>query len=359
MAIVRKGSKWQVRVRDLGGEWFPYQSFDTKVEAREHEGKLLDLRARGGIAAAKLARSMTFDDYWKRWSTECRVGTSDGWVQSQNQMYRDHILPTLGKHILAEIEREDILAVLKSVKKKGLGQQSQLHVFNLMHQMFDDAIQELGLLDKQSPVRRSLKPFVRKAERSFMKPDEAYRFLDFVAQDYIGPAIWLMTYCGLRVGEAQALQWKHIDLQSGSLMIARQFNRKEKRILEYPKNKQKAHISMPEALVEYLAARKPLEVDPDSYVVRAHDGGMLSYNTIYKAMLRLCKAGNFTMITPHECRHTCSELWLEIGAQKEDLRRLYNHKSSSSTETYIHAPPESLQRLSKRVGRREHLKVVK
>lgn len=346
MAVVPHKGKWQVRVRDNAGEFFPYKSFEKKIEAKDYERELLE-RAKRGVQAGvvKSAQEMTFAEYWQKWCEDCREDTSLGWQISQNQMMRDHIMPHLGKLTMAEIDKPHIRSVLKEGKKKGLGQQMLIHLFSLMHQIFFAAIEEHEIL-YANPVRLNMKPEKPTVVRDFMKPAEAVRFLMHVKDDAVaGVAIWIMVLCGLRIGEVQGLQWKNVDLESGILFIARQWNRKERRF-KFPKNGEPARIPMPPDLVEYLKGKKPDDVFPNDLVVCNQKRELVHYDTLYDALKRLCLSGGFISLTPHELRHTCSELWIENGATKEDLRRLFNQKSDTAIEAYIHRTHERLERLS-------------
>jgi site-specific recombinase XerD len=102
-------------------------------------------------------------------------------------------------------------------------------------------------------------------------------------------------------------------------------------------------------LMEYLLPkRRQLS---SQFVACSPTGEMLSYHSFYSGLKRLCKEAEVTSVTPHELRHSCTELYVEWGASLEDLRRLLNHKSSSVTATYIHQTDERLQNIAVDVGR--------
>ena len=51
-------------------------------------------------------------------------------------------------------------------------------------------------------------------------------------------------------------------------------------------------------------------------------------------------------VSPHELRHTCTEIWIQMGASIEDIRRLLNHKSAETTQRYIHRTDDRLMTLA-------------
>ncbi|MFK7825183.1 MAG: tyrosine-type recombinase/integrase [Oligoflexales bacterium] len=48
-------------------------------------------------------------------------------------------------------------------------------------------------------------------------------------------------------------------------------------------------------------------------------------------------------------RHSCTEIWFKNGANLEDVRRLLNHKSSETTQRYVHRTNDRLFELSKTI----------
>lgn len=354
----KTGRRYKVLVKDPDGVWYPTKTFRNKQDAREYERELLDLKYKGGRASLKSVRDRTVDDYWKEWAGLCRVKCSEGWKRSQDQMYRDYVFPVIGQKKLVEITKVDILSNLSNCTAAGLGPQMHLHVFNLLHKMFENAVDTFEYLDN-NPVRMNMRPVVPKKVRNFLKPDDARAFLEFVKDEHVGPAIWIMTYLGLRIGEMQALQWWNIDIPGGTLSITQQYVYKEKRIGPV-KNDKPIKLPMPYALTEYLMGKKPIGADPKDWVVPAETkDAMLDRRTFENALARLCKAHKTPMrLTPHELRHTTTGLWVESGATREDMRYILNHSSEASTKTYMHDTTERTTRISGIMKKPIHLRLV-
>lgn len=362
MAIRKKprgdGFTYEVCVLDADHHWFPRLTFEELEDAKTYEAECI-LRARKGEAPSPQSRQ-TFDSLWLQWSRECRVETSAGWKISQDQMYRDHVKPILGYKRLPEIRSRDIGELMTFCQEKqGLGPMTRVHVFNLVHQIFDDAIEVYEYINV-NPAKKRFKPKKPKVVRKFLEPDRAWEFLDHVRNEHLGPAFWIMTLCGLRIGEVQALQWKHVNLAAGHITVDRQWQRKVKAFTPR-KNKISNRVSMPGELIDYLAGRKPLGADPEQLVTLGEmTGELVHYDTIEGALKRLCKSGGFPPLAPHELRHTSTEIWVEAGANLEDIRRLLGQESEASAKTYLHRTERRNAVLSKQVGRQgPDLKLVK
>jgi integrase len=345
---VRSGRiEYRVFVRDGAGDWFkPVRGFETKLAAREFEAELIARRNRGGQDTGRSARELTLDQYWETWKVVGRLKTSKGWRSSQDQMYRDHIKPLLGASAFVDIDHEEIAKFLATLDDKGLGGQTRLHVYNLLHKMFKNAIPKHR---ESNPVLLEYRPEKPKVVRPYFKSVDAMKFLDSVATHKHGPAMWVMTICGLRTGEMQVLRVGDLciwDADEPHLVIREQWVRKEK-VFGPVKNGQPIRVPVPEMLAAYLRARFPKGTDPTAFIVQGRKPGQHASNrVIYDAVTSLTQAAGLKRLSPHELRHSCAELWKDIGATTKDLQVLFNHASEASVKAYDHKVDDRLRRLS-------------
>lgn len=349
MAIVTRkfetGSvRYQVKLRDPDGNWYPMKNFLTLEDAKEEEARLLKLKRKGGKAISEDARAVTLDEYWEVWSVENRENVSAGWRNSQDQMYRAYVKPVLGDRKMIEIGTPEIGKALKRVSDLGRSPQTHQHVYNLLHRMFRDAVEYYEML-AASPVKpKHHRRKVIKRKRAFLEPDDAWKLMNHVRDQYYGPAIWLQLLSGLRVGEVQALRWKSLFFDRQQILICSIFNKKTGVLQDYPKQEDWAYSPMPDDLRDYLLR---LAREPEDWVVPGPRGGMLKYDTYREALVRACQEVGVIELETHELRHSCTEIWQLGGANTEDLRRLLNQKSLTSTRAYIHRTDERLNVIAK------------
>ena len=98
---------------------------------------------------------------------------------------------------------------------------------------------------------------------------------------------------------------------------------------------------------EYLSSRK--EKFPLGFVAPALQGRMLDQGKFRRGLAKLCKEAGVQKVTPHELRHSCTEVWFSHGASLEDVRRLLGHKCSKTTQTYVHRTDDRLIKLAKEI----------
>jgi integrase len=167
----------------------------------------------------------------------------------------------------------------------------------------------------------------------------------------MGPAVWLQVLSGLRPSEAQALRWESVDFELKQILIRAAFNNKENRIQEHPKQEDWGRAPMPEALMEYLDSLRRRRGSTKGFVVPSGKGEMLPYETYLRGLRPLCESAGVPIVTPHELRHSCTEIYVQAGASAEDVRRLLNQSSLTATARYMHRTEGRLSGIAAQVGR--------
>jgi integrase len=348
MAIIeakqKRGKVYRVRVRDSIGRWHPCKTFARKVDAVRHERELITLNDKGVEASSIESRNKSVQEFLSEWIRHRDV--SDGWRISQDQMLRDYIAPAIGSRKMTSICPMDISNVLSHMASMGRGPQTRRHVYNILRKMFSDAVENDLLL--KSPVKRQHCPKIPKRHRTYLKPEDARKLLVESRNSPYGAAIWLGVLSGLRPGEIIALQWDSVDLELGKIQIRRDYKKKVRRIEDNPKQGDWGRAPMPPELCEYLRIVRQ-EKRSDVFVACNPLGEMMSYEGLLNQLTRLCKQASVSRITPHEMRHTATGMYLDMGATVEEVRKLLNHASPSTTMTYVHDVDRRLTEIASKV----------
>ena len=294
---------------------------------------------------------MTFEEYVSEWKTLCRTNVSDGWKIAQDQMLNDHILPYLARQKIDSINPQHISVVINQIKMRGHAATTTKQIFLLLNKMFNDAVSFFEIIDK-SPIRKRFHcPKIEHKESLFLKKSQIEHLLRVSEGHWAYMAILIQSLVGLRASEVMALKWKDIDFEKHSIFIRSAYKRRVKRIDEFPKNGRQIRVPLYGKLYAALIAdyRKREPSQEEFVCTRADGDGMMLYNSYEKALKNICRKANLPNINSHALRHSCTELWVQSGANQEDLRRLLNHKAYQSTEVYIHRTDERLDRLAKEV----------
>lgn len=333
---------YQVKERDNLGRYYPTKTFHSKSEARQYLALLHQRKHNGQLVEAELRNGVQVKDYLVEWLANKEHKISEGWVATQKRLIATCIAPWIGEKRLVDVQPPDVGRILAAAYESGLGDQSALHIYNILRQSFNDAVEYFGYL-QACPVKRKDRPKVRRTERESLSPDESWRLLEACREHYIGPAIWISMLSGMRPSEVQALQWSAVDLESRRITIRAAFKRTVNRIEPFPKQGDWGIGVIPEPLAEYLASQKRRSL----FVAPGAEGGMLEYKKLYNGLRKMCEEAKVPRISPHELRHSCTEIWMRSGASLEDMRRLLNHKSSATTLRYVHRNDFRLDELAR------------
>ncbi|MCJ8167681.1 tyrosine-type recombinase/integrase [Atopomonas sediminilitoris] len=204
------------------------------------------------IAAAErqAAENLTVADLFEAWLID-GVRREDGNAELRRSFAKD-VLPVVGKKMIRELSKQDLLAVLRAAKKRGLNR-TLVILNNDMRQMLRWAekhkpwrglmsdgnpadlmtpkvLDDLKLLDADyNEVRdRTLSPAeVRELRDIFAKLESDYDALP-EGQKYSGIrpvnqrvqcAVWICLSTLCRIGELLMSEWQHIDLEAGTWFI--------------------------------------------------------------------------------------------------------------------------------------------
>ncbi len=340
--------KYLVRIKDQFGNYFPCKTFDRKVEAELYERQLKLKKDSGIFAQTNSKQLMLVSDYFVEWLDYRRYKVSKGWFQSVERMYKTYIADELGSLKLNTVKAPRIGKILAKMQDSNLSAQSILHVYNILNKAFKDAVEYFGYLDR-NPVLKQDRPKIRKVERSYLTPEESWKLLEYCKGHFLAPAIWLAVLSGLRPSEVQALQWRAVDFEKGQILICAAFKRSVGKIEPFPKQGDWAIVPMPVALSEYLATRYKHRF-PADFVAPATEGGILDYTKFHRNLWKLCDEAGVKRVSPHELRHSCTEIWFRSGATLEDVRRLLNHKTATTTQRYVHRSEDRLVALAKSIA---------
>lgn len=333
----------KVRIKDRYGSWFPSKRFLRLPEAKAYKARLVGERERDQLASTSKQRKMTFSEYWAEWSGECRAAISKGWRDEQERICQVYVMPRLGRIPLGQVRSRDIGLVIDAATHRGLGAGMIRHIYNVMHKAFEDAIEHFEYLDR-SPVIRRYCPKVPKKKRNFLHPSESTKLLLHARGHFLEPAIMLGLMAGLRPSEIQALTWENVDLENAQINICAAYKRRVNKIEPFPKQKDHGEATIPKPLLEYLRIYS-LGKPKKDFVAPGDWGRMLHYHVMHRILKELCREAGVREITPHEMRHSATELWVFNGASQEDCGRQLNHANASTTERYMHRTSDRLEAL--------------
>lgn len=166
-----------------------------------------------------------------------------------------------------------------------------------------------------------------------------------------GPVFHLLAFTGMRRGEAPALSWNHIDLDSGTLSVVGSVSRQHSRLVIAPTKTKSSRrlVHLDPMTVSTLRAHRACQLahrlqlgslyEDHGYVFASRTGGLLDPAILTKTWRKVCnKLGLKYRL--HDLRHHHATALIEAGVHIKAVQTRLGHSSPSLTmAVYAHVSP--------------------
>jgi integrase len=160
----------------------------------------------------------TFHAFASRWFDRHRAGWSDRTVEDYRWALSNHLLPFFAEYRLSEITVERVDAYKAAKLAAGtLSPASVNKTLTRLAQILSDAV-EYGYLDRNPASGRRRRLKTRQPQRHWVEPEQLLVLLE-AADAWHRPLLATLAGAGLRVGEACALNWRDVNLATGTLTV--------------------------------------------------------------------------------------------------------------------------------------------
>ena len=215
---------------------------------------------------------------------------------------------------------------------------------------FDRAI-VLGLA-KKNPSRMIGNIKSKKTKVDFWTLEEFQKVISLLYkgdyyEHYLFMSFWLLFMTGMRIGEADALQWSDIDFETGMLSITKTLYYKTMNDYKFVEPKTQASIRtlyIDSDTINELKAWKEIQqkVLPKCKLVLSYNGTPTSKTTLPRALEKLAKLAGVHRIKIHALRHSHASLLISMGENPLLIKeRLGHEKIQTTLGTYGHLYPNT------------------
>jgi integrase len=261
---------------------------------------------------------------------------------SYEQTFRTHILPTFKDKKLATIKPLDVQTWIGRLSEGGVSPATTSKAYRCLRACLNDAV-ALEEIEKNPCGRKIQLPRPRHRELAFLEPFDIDILLDRIE----GPErqlIMILAQSGLRLGEALALTWRHLDLAKNQITVERSWSAAGG--FQDPKTRtsRRAVQMMPrlnQALQDYYASQGM--PGPDSLLFSTGNGKPIDPGNLRRLFYRALEECNLKHVSLHSLRHSYASFMLASGASIVALQRSLGHADATMTlNTYAHLIPEDL-----------------
>jgi integrase len=280
---------FQKKVR---GREKPYKfSLGTRsvLEARRKRDEYLkQIDQQGFITAIDTIQSpetMVFGEVAVKWADIVKNQVAETTFWNYQKTMNKHVLPVFGNHHIDAITSLEIEVFISNLTCSSKTKQNILTPFRLVMKFAKKhkIIQTNPFVDVD-PIKKT-----KSDQKRPLTIDEIHQFVHTI-NEFWRPLFILMFFSGIRVAEASALKWKHIDLTKGLVKIRRNLVRLKGGKVVYKKPKTESSIrdvKIPEFIVESLREqrKRTWKGNRDDFVFLNKQGRPIHRHTINRCVI--------------------------------------------------------------------------
>lgn len=342
-----RGSRWRARYVDDDGHEHE-KLFRRKADAQTWlDNQVSDQVSGTWTDPAK--SGITFGTIAERWFAT-KATRSPKTVAGYRSILDTIVLPRWRDVPLRDVRYDDLQVWITALSADGsvrfAGRGLSASRVRQTHQLIG-AVLEFAVRAKHLPANPADGvdlPRLPEAEQRYLTHDQLHRVA--VASGHLRTLVLLLGYCGLRFGEAAALQVGDVDTRGRRIRVRRSVTYVRKAgLVEGPtKNHSSRTVPVPAFLARLLATEINGR-DPAALVFESARGG--GYLTLGQARYAFQKAtaavDGCGGVRLHDLRHTCASLAISAGANVKVVQRLLGHKTAVLTlDRYGHLLPDDL-----------------
>jgi len=334
VGVVKRGENYCIRYYGPDGR----QRWETIGPNRKEAETILHQRlyeVRSGIYPILRRRSrQTFRELAEEWLhnyAESHVRGST--LITYRGLLDHHLLPALGEQAVTVLTTAKIQAYLGE-KAREVAPKTANHVLGLLKEILEAAV-TWGRLP-HNPAKPVRKITVFRREMPVWTAAEIRKFL-LAASSAWRPVFAVSVFCGLRLGEVQAMTWEgpnRPNFTTNKLEVSRAYS-KHTRKVEPPKSA-RGHraVEMPPTVRRLL---QELRVPGQGGLVFSGPAGPVGRNTLSRAYLATIARAEVSRIRYHDLRHTYASLLIAAGKHPKYIASQIGHASAAFTlDVYGH-----------------------
>lgn len=332
------------------------RGFKTMKEAKQAERNLLLDVEENGLPSNQSDgfQDPTFEELASLWlenyKTTVKPSTFENVKSKVEKMTEEHFKELKLKKITVAYCQRVVIELSKSYVLYN-------HYLSVINRIFKYAVL-MDILDS-NPFDKVIKPKSRQTQRkgNFLTKEELKEFLKLAQTatlSYFFPLVHLMSYTGLRQGEALALKWSDIDFENKKITVDKTAARiKEKQTLQTPKTKNsKRVISIDPTTLSILKSWKKDQIKiyfrngkhfegDDNFIFTNQRADWVHIHNFIPYFKRFVTDHKLKPITPHGLRHTHASLLFSAGVEPKNISDRLGHSTVQITlDLYTHITEE-------------------
>ncbi|TJZ40068.1 site-specific integrase [Priestia megaterium] len=324
----------------------------TKREAEKLLAQFIVELETGEYIAPEKMLFTAFVDEWKDKYAEEHL--SPNTLATYMLHLKNRISPFFGEMRLEKIKPLHVLDFLKSLEGEGIrkdGKGGKLssstieYNYRILKNVFNRAIEWKLLLN--NPMENIKKPKRTQKETFVYDNHEAELLISCLDKEEIMWCIMIKVAIttGLRRGELLGLEWKHVDLDKGTIQVKQAITYvNQEHIITEPKTKNSIRtVTLPEVLISEMKKYKAVWNKKRLKVSELWEGGEYQFlftswhgkplhpSSVTTWWRRFTKRNNLKYIRFHDLRHTSATLLINKGVHAKVISTRLGHADIRTT----------------------------
>lgn len=338
-------------------KWYTKRNFKNKSSAKKWEEQYRN-------ELVNKTDNLSFGELAELYFKNLKNRVKESSYKNLRYKYKECIAPywkdvklSLIKYSLI-IKWQELLITTQYTKNHELHSYSNIYL-DRIQSLFKTIIKHgisMGYINDSSLLLfKSIKnPNELKKEMLFWEPDEFKKFIKVIDDVEYKAFFYVLYMCGLRMGEACALNWNDIDFTKKTIKIEKSYSNHTQKITTPKTSNSYRSVIMPNSCFEavkelYLYSSKCVGFNQNCYVF-GYDKP-LDDNTIRRRKNYYVKLANVKNIRIHDFRHSHVSLLINQGCDPYDISKRLGHTVEMVTNVYAHWFDNSQQEMVNKLNK--------
>ncbi|MEV5935258.1 tyrosine-type recombinase/integrase [Streptomyces sp. NPDC052079] len=341
---------YTIRFRNGMGKQSEESGFGTQDDAIERLTQIYTEKKRTAPSVAEARRELgqkTVTEYAKEWRSRQRKMTEYSTGEHVDSSLNVHIFPRMGFRKLNTVTPLVVERFLETLEADGVGRGNQVNIFRILKTILRDAFDKGAMAD--DPVKGVQEPeYVR--EKVVIPSLEYVKQALAVAGDDLAMEIVMMAGCGLRNGEARAVNINNVvadDVYRVHEQIHSNTHRPAK--LKHRKVGEFREVPLPRSVREAIERYEEKHgTTREGYLLRGPSGYYTEPMERRRVHALFDKLPEMDRMGMYGFRHYFASNALGNGIPITDVAEWMGHKSIEETyRTYRHLMPGSITKAAR------------
>ncbi len=338
-----ESGRWRARYRDAAGGQHTKVT-KRKVDAQQwlddatasiQRGDWIDPK-RARVTVSSVAETWMSNPSWKE-TTRAR----------NRSILRNYVLPKWGPVQLINVQHDDLQAWVTDLSSKDIAANTVRKIEGVLSGILESAVAAKRL--PSNPMKGVNLPAADAKRRRYLDDVQVKDFAHCAGDN--AAVVYVLAYCGLRIGELAALRVQDVNVTRRRLTIEQSMTEVDgKAVFSTPKDYQIRNVPWPAFLDDMIAAQVQ-DKDPKDFLFPSSRGGVLRYRNMRRDWWDVAaEDAGLEGLTPHEMRHTAASLAVRSGASVLAVQKMLGHEKASVTlDVYTDLFDEDLDTLADRI----------